>query len=602
MKLKTSAAAAALIAGALLAHSASAQTYGRLIAFGDSLSDSGNTFRASRGTNPPSPPYFNGRFSNGPTFVELLGFQPLGLFGTTTGNVNNAFGGAETVGPGTFGVPSLRQQFEGYVAAGGRFGSGDLVSVLGGANNILNAFPRVALGPNPAGGISAVAVGAASDIGQLTGRIAAAGAGTILVTNLPDIGATPAFNAGPAAPLASLGVATFNGALAANLQAVAAASPGANIILFDISRLDPYVRSRPGDFGLTNVTQPCLNTATGQVCATPDTFYYWDSVHPTAATSRLFAVAALDYLYYGTRGAAAATIGETGLEHREGAHSSALDMLEEAHEAAGVRFALELEGARSEEDARDDVPEVERETGALRVAVDGKIGPDLTLGVLLSAAESQVDAGALRFEGASYGADLYLGLSRGNGFANIVFGGSADEYTDYARATGVGPVTHDADRISGSSYGGKLQAGLRLPFGGGTLSPRGALSVLRTEVESFNENGPVARQAHGRHEIEAVGGEASLRFEPEFGGGYKGHIEAGYGDFLSYDGDVQTALVDNTARALVTEVEDPGRGAILDAGVRGPLIAGLELGVSYRGRFDDGSSNHAAMLTVSVRR
>ena len=33
--------------------------------FGDSLSDNGSLFAASGGMAPPSPPYFNGRFSNG---------------------------------------------------------------------------------------------------------------------------------------------------------------------------------------------------------------------------------------------------------------------------------------------------------------------------------------------------------------------------------------------------------------------------------------------------------------------------------------------------------------------------------------------------------
>jgi len=43
----------------------------QIVVFGDSLSDSGNLFAATMGTTPP-PPYYQGRFSNGPVWVEDL--------------------------------------------------------------------------------------------------------------------------------------------------------------------------------------------------------------------------------------------------------------------------------------------------------------------------------------------------------------------------------------------------------------------------------------------------------------------------------------------------------------------------------------------------
>ena len=77
------------------AGSASAQTYNRLVVFGDSLSDNGHLFLISGGTQPPSPPYAR-RFSNGPTFVELLGFNAANFNGSVTGSINYAFGGSRT--------------------------------------------------------------------------------------------------------------------------------------------------------------------------------------------------------------------------------------------------------------------------------------------------------------------------------------------------------------------------------------------------------------------------------------------------------------------------------------------------------------------------
>ncbi len=72
---------------------------GRVIVFGDSLSDNGN-LSATTG-NPPGPPYYRGsngftRFSNGPVWVELLfGNFNSPVQGTgVNGNVDLAFGGA----------------------------------------------------------------------------------------------------------------------------------------------------------------------------------------------------------------------------------------------------------------------------------------------------------------------------------------------------------------------------------------------------------------------------------------------------------------------------------------------------------------------------
>ena len=47
-----------------------AQNIEGITIFGDSLSDNGNAFKATGGAIPASPPYFNGRFSNGPVWVE----------------------------------------------------------------------------------------------------------------------------------------------------------------------------------------------------------------------------------------------------------------------------------------------------------------------------------------------------------------------------------------------------------------------------------------------------------------------------------------------------------------------------------------------------
>jgi len=81
---------------AILPFKASAQNFDAFYIFGDSLVDNGNLFGVTRNLVPPSPPYFNGRFSNGPVWVEILG-PKLGISADSTNNF--AFGGATS---GTF--------------------------------------------------------------------------------------------------------------------------------------------------------------------------------------------------------------------------------------------------------------------------------------------------------------------------------------------------------------------------------------------------------------------------------------------------------------------------------------------------------------------
>ncbi|MFW2344966.1 MAG: SGNH/GDSL hydrolase family protein, partial [Brevundimonas mediterranea] len=144
------AVAALVVAACAFAGSASAQTYNRLVVFGDSLSDNGNLYLASGGTQPPSPPYYQGRFSTGPVFTELLGFNAVNFTGSVSGSINYAFGGARTdasAGP----PPGMLTQLAAYTSRGGTFGSNDLVSVLGGANDIFQGLPAAGASASPVG-------------------------------------------------------------------------------------------------------------------------------------------------------------------------------------------------------------------------------------------------------------------------------------------------------------------------------------------------------------------------------------------------------------------------------------------------------------------
>jgi outer membrane lipase/esterase len=222
--MKTSFWAHAAFGLALSAAPASAQQFNRAIIFGDSLSDNGNIAALAGGFVPNYLPVGirTTRFSNGPVFTEQL-FGPASTFSApispNAGNVDYAFGGSRTSGPQTPG-PTTQQQIGAFFARGGVIGPNDIVSLYAGANNLFQGIPVAAGNPATAttvlGGIAAAAAG---DVGAQARQLAAAGARTIVVVNLPNFSGLPEFATGPAAQLAGFGSSAFNSALTANLAA-----------------------------------------------------------------------------------------------------------------------------------------------------------------------------------------------------------------------------------------------------------------------------------------------------------------------------------------------------------------------------------------------
>lgn len=596
-------AALALAATCVVAESAAAQSYSRLVVFGDSLSDNGNLFIVSRGTQPPSPPYFQGRFSTGPVFTELLGFDA-GRFAAgapVTGSVNYAFGGAVTgreTRPGL--PPGMRNQLEAYLAAGGRFGSGDLVSVLGGANNIFQGLPVAGASSNPTAAINPVALGAAADIDFLVNAIAGAGAGTVLVTNLPKLSLTPQFRNTPAAPLADFAVGSFNTALLAQLNATAAARPGTNIIVMDLFKVGDSIAANPGAFGITNVTDACLNPATGAVCADSSGFFYFDGVHPTALGHRLLAMLADDYLYYGDVGAQSALQGETAFRHREDALDAATEALSgRAPWTAGTAIVVGGLYDQTDTDARGRVGEAKSTGFGGRIALESGPSDALRFGLAGSFRDADVDVGTLGFEHQTLALDIYGGWRSGGLFVNAAAGVANEDLDRIERRTSLNPVVHDAE-TDGVSVGARLQGGFWFEGAGLAISPRAAVTWASSDIDGYVEQGVAAQHQYLDRTVEALNAEVTLRAEGDFSG-FGFFIEGGYRDSLDDRSDaVRVGLSGNPAQMLSRDLDEPFGGQVLaSAGVRGHW-GPARINVGYRGRYGDHATGHMGGVTLTL--
>ena len=282
---------------------AGAAPFTGLYVFGDSLSDTGNVFAITSAAHaqnpgvpiiPPSPPYFQGRLSNGPVAVEYLAAN-LGLSAAaaTTGGTNFAQAGATTglgntgdggttSSVGALGLQGVLGQVEAYLSKlnGKSADPSALYVVWGGPNDFFDGFGNPAFDPNAA---------IATAIGNLLTSIVSlesAGARHLLLPNLPDLGRTPrALEAGAAvAAGATLLSQAFDSALAGQLATLQGV-PGAEVVPFDVLGTFSNVFANPAQFGFSNASDSCL-TPNG-VCADPAGHVFWDDVHPTTGGHRL---------------------------------------------------------------------------------------------------------------------------------------------------------------------------------------------------------------------------------------------------------------------------------------------------------------------------
>jgi outer membrane lipase/esterase len=285
---------------------ADAQPYSNIFVFGDSLSDIGNIFIATQEAIPVSPPYFMGRFSNGPVWVESLAQMfALELSPSLSGGTNFALGGAET-GQEVEElfereidvlIPSLRVQVFTFLASdfiGGPFEEADaaaLYVVWGGSNDLLKAVMVETADP------AAVARQAVDDLAASIRDLAAVGAEVFLVPNLPNLGLTPASRAlGPEAMALAMDLSVrFNNALTAALDAIEAET-GVTIFRLDVFTAMENVVANPVAFGFLDVTTACLQGGPfvgGTPCVNPEAHLFWDAIHPTAAAHAILGHMAL---------------------------------------------------------------------------------------------------------------------------------------------------------------------------------------------------------------------------------------------------------------------------------------------------------------------
>ena len=307
--------------------------YTSMVSFGDSLSDVG-TYRVSTIAAVGGGKYnING--ASGKNWTELLAAQigvaapcaaqtglnsiipsipavPItnhaGCFGYAQGGARvthpvgpqniNTFPAAQDGALGQLTDPIINQINRHLAAVGGSFSGTELVTVLGGGNDLFMNLGAVGAGAaTPTEAVTAMGVAGAELAAYIKTLIVARGAKYVVVVNLPDVSQTPfgySVDAGTQG-LVNTMVTTFNGQLAAGLAGTAG-----------VLQVDAYTQGRAqtanlAQYGVTNGTTPACDltatifpsslvcTGTTLVAGDVSRYQFADTVHPSPYGYQLLA-------------------------------------------------------------------------------------------------------------------------------------------------------------------------------------------------------------------------------------------------------------------------------------------------------------------------
>jgi phospholipase/lecithinase/hemolysin len=307
-RLSTLFAALIFLLATVVAH---AQDYTSIVVFGDSLSDTGNVAHLTQdkyGVRIPGPlaDYTDGRFTDGDdtlpaaqkyfgVWIEQLAAtlpaKPI-ITNSLDGGTNYAYGFALTRSGTTLltltptlsvTVNNMGQQITDYLATRPVISKRTLFVVWGGANDILSA--------NSLDDVIKASIEETKDIQRLID----AGATQFIVANQPPMGLVPRLSGSPTTSIpATTASIVYNEFLEAGLTVLKNFNFRKRVRFhqLDVFSLFSKILASPSTYSLANVT----DSSQGIYTIDPDTYLFWDDLHPTTKGHEILAETAAGIL------------------------------------------------------------------------------------------------------------------------------------------------------------------------------------------------------------------------------------------------------------------------------------------------------------------
>ncbi|KAF1005674.1 MAG: Lipase 1 [Luteibacter sp.] len=467
--------AGAIGAALLFSAGAHADGYQQVVSFGDSLSDNGNLSILSQ-----SPVVTRFTTNPGTVAVENIAkYFNLQLTPSLQGGTDYAFGGARAAIANP--VPATSAQIQQYLTAnGGKANPNALYTMWIGANDLLAAAQ------NPATAQVTVATAASNEVAQIK-ALQAAGAKTIVVFNLPDVGKTPAaLSQGAAASSGLTQLAqVYNGILSGGL-----ASSQRGIVPIDTYSLLNEVIANPSAYGFSNVTTPACTTASSISCSpntlrdpnAANTYLFADGIHPTTAAHALLGQYAVSIIEAPKK---ISVLGEAGLA-TSAAHTRALrNQMIADNFGADSRVFASVEYGQQKYKSQTNSPKTDSDNVNLTVGADAKVGENFNVGGALGIAQTNADfQGGGGYKMQDIAGSLYAFYHQGGGYVGAYTSFGQLSFTNIDRRIDLGAARRtETGKTDGSHVGAGLTGGWW--FGNETLKTGPFVTVEFEQLRVF---------------------------------------------------------------------------------------------------------------------
>ncbi|CAF0721644.1 unnamed protein product [Adineta steineri] len=264
--------------------------FDKIIVFGDSNTDGGNVYKLTNNTWPITPPYYQGRFTNGPNWFDRL---------NASSKSNYAYGGATTDNNFVKGytklnlvlVPGIRQQIASYFN-----------DTLNTTINFNRTMYILWAGGNDFIANSSITVSSLTNSFMNSVRdLLKFGAKNILIFNQAPIQVYPYFSRQNLSATYTALTLQINNALQASLNSTRNNYTNVSIQTFDLNALVTKVVANQSYPFANNVSKCWDNvnlTTVALLCSDPTTYVFIDSIHMTTPVHQLIADAVTPLLTY----------------------------------------------------------------------------------------------------------------------------------------------------------------------------------------------------------------------------------------------------------------------------------------------------------------
>ena len=313
----------ALLATFCVGQPVKAEKFSAVVAFGDSLSDLGNTFNYLGDytsywlADYNSYYYDQGRWSDGPVWVEDL----VRLFHFAALQPNNGFNlygtdfawGGSTSGDGytsftvlglEYELPNLQTQVENYLnlfsTEYARMPdiSERLFTIWSGGNDVIYLVQGL---PGTSKKLEVTPEDIAKHIDSAVSKLYQAGGRYFLVPNLPPLGEKPNYRTiKDYRREANDFVNQYTPLIHAELVQLPQKLSGATVVELDVFKLFTNVIKYPDNYGFTNVKVPAFTSDLynpphfGKIVRNPSQYLFWDGTHPTLVGHEIVGKSAYD--------------------------------------------------------------------------------------------------------------------------------------------------------------------------------------------------------------------------------------------------------------------------------------------------------------------